>query len=66
MDKDEIGYIEREHGYLLCYNDFHKIMLTMVTDKNRDLFVEISARLSHDLEIRKETGFTANKEMFKG
>jgi hypothetical protein len=58
--------LERENSYLLCYNDLHAIMLDMVTDKNRELLVEISERLQHQMDIRKATSYLPNKEILKG
>ncbi len=62
---DDAVKISRETGYLICYNDVHKILLDMVTDKNREFLIEFSDRLQFDLEVRKLTEFLPNESFFK-
>jgi hypothetical protein len=55
----------RETGYLLAYNDLHKIMMQLINDQNRALLLEMSDRFEHDLEVRKLTGCQPYVEILK-
>lgn len=63
---EEIKQELRETGYLLAYNDLHKILLAKITDENRALLLDISDRFEHDLEVRKLTGCLPHVEILKG
>ncbi|GIV35427.1 MAG: hypothetical protein KatS3mg031_2962 [Chitinophagales bacterium] len=53
-------------GYQLAYNDMLKILSQLNTDANRTLIIEILGRIEHDMEIRKQTGFLPNYELYQG
>lgn len=55
----------RETGYLLAYNDLHKILMQVINDDNRKLLLTISDRFEHDWEVRKLTGCQPYAEILK-
>lgn len=56
--------LHRSNGYILAYSDALKVLTEMLTDKNRDLLVEISERLKHNLNIREATGYLPNNDIW--
>lgn len=66
MSIEEIKIELRETGYLLAYNDLHKILFDVMNEGNKDLLMTISDRFEHDLEVRKLTGVLPHVEILKG